>query len=214
MSTLSRRGEVDRRRRVDVLIATELALDGLRDAGDGQSAREPFPLAARHEEIAELDFVARVDHFDFAAVAGRVSGAAVDEGRGRASAGLRRRCRRLRHDRELHVDRVARDVQDRADHAVRGDDGHVRPDVARALVEDHARHAKELGEVLADDLRAPPTSPSRRVLQLQQAPGAGGCSTSALARAERTCSRRPAAVVGTRAARCRCFRPSTSSRRA
>src|ERR1019366_1691962 len=126
--------EVDRRRRVDVLITTELALHGLRDPGDGNAAREPSSLAAGHEEIADLDVVARVDHLDFAAVAGGVSGPA-DE-----AAGARPLVFDVdaegRVDRELHVDRVACDVEDRADHAVRGDDRHVRPDVARALVED------------------------------------------------------------------------------
>src|ERR1700722_1962753 len=63
---------------VDVLVAAELALDDLRHPGDRDSAREPSTLAARHEQVADLDVVARVDHLDLAAVAGRVARAADD----------------------------------------------------------------------------------------------------------------------------------------
>ena len=115
-------------------------------------AREPPALAARDEQIADLDLVARVDHLDLARVARRVAGAAHEAARVRALVLDVDAERRV--DRELHVDRVARDVEHRADDAVGRDDRHVRPDVARAAVEDDARDAEELGEVLADDLRA------------------------------------------------------------
>src|SRR5207248_10277234 len=60
--------EVDRRLRFDFLIFAELALDHFRDARDRNSGGEPLSFAARDEEIADLDFVARIDHFDLAPV--------------------------------------------------------------------------------------------------------------------------------------------------
>src|SRR5580698_90153 len=159
--------EVDRGGGVHVLIAAELALDDLRDPGDGDAAGEPAALAARHQEIADLDVVARVDHLDLAAVARRVSGAADEASRPRALV--------LHVDPEggvhgeLDVDRVAGDVQHRADDAVGRDDRHVRAHVARSLVEHDAGDAEELREVLADDLRADRVS-GGRVLELEQAP--------------------------------------------
>ena len=118
----------------------------------GMPAREPASLAARDEEIADLHLVARVDHLDLARVARRVARAAHEAARVRALVLDVDAERRV--DRELDVDRVARDVEHRADDAVGRDDRHVRPHVARALVEHDARDAEELGEVLADDLRA------------------------------------------------------------
>src|SRR5580704_18021738 len=60
--------EVHRGGGVHVLVASELALDDLRHARDRDPAREPPSLAARHEQIADLDVVARIDHLDLAAV--------------------------------------------------------------------------------------------------------------------------------------------------
>ena len=159
--------EVHRRRRVDVLVAPELALHDLRHARDRDAAREPLALAAGDEQVADLDLVARVDHLDLARVARRIARAAHEAARVRALVLDVDAERRV--DGELHVHRVARDVQHGADDAVGRDHGHVRPDVARALVEHDARDAEELGEVLADDLRADGRL-GHRVAELQQAP--------------------------------------------
>ena len=109
-------------------------------------------LAARHEEIADFHVVARVDHLDLAAVARRIASPADEPARACAlvldvdpEGGV---------DRELYVHRISRDMKHGADHAVGRDDGHVRPDVARALVEHDPSDAKELGEVLSDHPRA------------------------------------------------------------
>src|SRR4051812_33585896 len=63
--------EVDGRHRLDLLVAPELALGHFGDARYRKAAREPLSFAARHEKIAYLDLVARVDHLDFARVARR-----------------------------------------------------------------------------------------------------------------------------------------------
>ena len=109
----------------------------------GSPPREPLPLAARHEKIADLDLVARVDHLDLAGVALRVARAADEAAR--VGALVLDVDAERRVDRELHVHRVARDVEHLADDAVRRDDRHVRADVARPPVEDDARDAEELG---------------------------------------------------------------------
>ena len=71
--------------------------------------------------------------------------------------------------RELDVDRVLGHVQHGPDDAVGRDDRHVRPHVARPRIEHDTCHPKELGEVLADHLRAHRV-PGRRVLELQEPP--------------------------------------------
>src|SRR5581483_2783299 len=68
--------EIDRRLRFDFLIAPELALHDSGDARDRDSGGEPLSLAARDEEIADLDLVARVDHLDLAPVSRKIAGAA------------------------------------------------------------------------------------------------------------------------------------------
>ena len=176
-----------------------------RATGIPRGNHRPLPLVTSRSPISDL--VARVDHLDLAAVARRVARPADEPARARAlvldvdpEGGV---------DRELHVHRVARDVQDRADHAVGRDDRHVRPDVARALVEHDARDAEELGEVLADHLRA------HRVARASSPSAEGGAAAggsrpaparaSAPARAGARCRRRGARCPASR-------RPGTRSR--
>src|SRR5438445_2487854 len=108
--------EVDRGCRLYFLRATELAFVHLRDARDRKTAREAHAFAARDEEIADLDEIARVDCFDVARVARRVARAAHEAARFGALVLDVDDERRV--DRELYVGFVARDVEDHADDAV------------------------------------------------------------------------------------------------
>jgi hypothetical protein len=57
-------------------------------------------------------------------------------------------------DGEEHVDAIAAHALYLADDAVEADDRHIGPHFAPRAIDDEARHAEELGQVLAHDLRA------------------------------------------------------------